>query len=330
MGGIPQSRSVFGTDTLWEREMQKLREMQAEEEAERLRNEGQDPSKPPLSPSKDVPPQLSPSLPTHSQVGTLPVLPAVQRVTVRQAPRNDESDDEDSDDDNEPPTAPAANDAGWDSDDEDGIRQRRAPPPAPLAGHQVDQDEDSEEDLPLAATVGRAAQRLASTSREDDSDEEKPLSTLLQRTQLGIPNIDFDRPKPVAEDDEDDKPLAFRASSFMGSTSVSQVGPVLDDDAPLGMHPDQQSRAQYQMLAAAQAQQQQMMMQAQMMQAQMHNSMYFGAPSVMGSAFLPPVMGPPMMMVPPQIPSPPPIPDPANFSRVDRWRQDVAVEGAPK
>jgi hypothetical protein len=71
------------------------------------------------------------------------------------------------------------------------------------------------------------------------------------------------------------------------------------------------------MMAQAQAQHQQMMM-----QAQMHNSMFFQQP-MMGSGFF----GPPMMMQPQAMaPSLASLHDDAKYGAVDKWRRDVAVE----
>lgn len=72
-----------------------------------------------------------------------------------------------------------------------------------------------------------------------------------------------------------------------------------------------------------------------MMQAQLHNNMFFN-PSMMGSGFFSPSMAGPMMnpmnpmmmmQAPIPVPSPPPVHDTAKFGRVDKWRRDVAVEG---
>ena len=187
-------------------------------------------------------------------------------------------------------------------------------------------DDDSEEDMPLAATVGRALQR-AMSSANDDSDEDLPLSAMLDKAKTSVPPINFDSLSvnhPRNDDDDDDQPLGLRAS-MIPPTSHSFAGNADDDDdKPLAFHPDQQRRTQYQ----AMAQQQQMMMQAQMQQ-----SIFFGAPSMMGSGFFGPSMAPmasPMVMGLQQpMPSPPPAPDAGKFGLVDRWRRDVAVEGQP-
>jgi hypothetical protein len=344
--GISKARSVFGVDTLWEREMVKLHQMEADEEVVKKKQELLDPNSsqrgkgkaPPLlntaAPSSaNLRSPVSPvAFPTSPKTTALPpVLPTVQRVVVREAPRNDQDDEDDSDDDDRSPVgvAPEADFAGWESPDEDGARRQK--PAKSIVHAPVPADDSDEEDLPLAATIGRAAERVGNARSAEDSDEEQPLSQLLQRQQLGIPNIDFDRRSNlgVNDGDDDDKPLALRASSFMGPGGSSTHGVTLDDDAPLALHPEHQRMTQYHAFAQAQQQQQMMqqqMMQAQMVQAQMHQSMFFGAPSVMGSGFMPP-MGGPMMMMPPAPPSPPPMHDPAKFGRVDRWRRDVAVEG---
>ena len=74
-----------------------------------------------------------------------------------------------------------------------------------------------------------------------------------------------------------------------------------------------------------------MLAQAQMAQmaAAAHQSMIFGAPSMMGSGFFgPPMAGAAPMMAYPQLPpTPPPMQDAVKLTRVDKWRHDVAVEG---
>jgi hypothetical protein len=357
--GMLKSRSVFGVDTLWEREMAKLREIEAEEraqaEAAAVRNGVPltvSPSS--LAPPSEAPAQAEPASPP-------PVLPSIPKVTVaRRPPPPAGVDDLDSDSDAEERVQKPiihANDGqeatGWNSSDDEAPRRRtvvaspqrgRAPPAAP--------DSDSEEDLPLVATIGRAAERLARSTVDSDSDEDKPLTALISKVSAEPLNkaadisaqkpnflsIDFDRPaasKSGDDEDEDEQPLGLRASTMLGAGG-SQRSVVVDDDTPLALHPDQQRRTQYAMLAQ---QQQQMMLMQQQQQAQMQmqmmtgmsmpGSMYFGGPpSAMGSGFFNPAMAGPMMMAPPpSIPSPPPMHDAAKYGRVDRWRHDVAVEG---
>ncbi|KIY49181.1 hypothetical protein FISHEDRAFT_65246 [Fistulina hepatica ATCC 64428] len=349
-------KAVFGVDTLWEREMAKLTEIEAreaEEAAERKRlEEEQEAKKKRKKKSKkgskvdlntegtsDVSGSLTPLL-SHSSTSLLappvadlpPVLPDIQKPDSPHslAPGGDES----SSDEDEPPPSPLSRLRSTDdwyagaSDDEDE-QPRRIPGVGPrLVTHAP--DDDSDEDLPLAATIGRVAERasqLQAPAAGDDSDDDRPLSTLVDKAKLGLPTIDFDNlHKSNDDDDEDNQPLGLRASRLMSS---SQTGPSGggndDDDRPLGLHPDQQRRTQY----LAMQRQQLMMQQLQMQQAAaMQSSMYLN-PAMMGSGFFPPPF-PPMMMQPVpamETPSPPPMPDTSKTLRVDRWRRDVAVEG---
>jgi hypothetical protein len=361
---MSKSRSVFGVDMLWEREMAKLKDIEAKENAEvaerrkreeaeqmqskkNKRGKGKDRAK-----ADDGSPSISPVVETEQPRITAepPQLPEVKRGITKgppPPPGPDDSESEESDEEGETPGAAARNrkktaDAGgWGSSDEEDRGPRRTtgvgprnPPPKSKSGLPAPQDSDSDEDVPLAATVQHARQRytVARASAEDDSDEEKPLSTLVDKAKLGLPSIDFDKPplpssSKINDEDEDDKPLGLISSRASMLRSPSNAGPVEDDDVPLGLRPEQQRRTQYQMMAA---QQQHMMM----MQAQMTGSMYFGAsplgpaPPMMGSPFFgPPAPSPMMVMAPPQMPSPPPVHDAAKLNRVDKWRHDVAVEG---
>ena len=356
-------KSVFGTDHIWEREMAKLREMQARErEAAGLSAE---PSASPGPNSDEDPSETSPQPISPRPISQAPsnLLPEIPKVSARKGPPplQDDAEDEESDSDNSaaprrehPKAKKTQDDAEWFSDEEksagpvrtvgSGLRypQRRVDPPsshkakytpAPLA-------DDSDEDVPLAATVGKAAQRAAKAATEEESDEDKPLNVLLDKTKsklfLGVP--ESTQPIKGGDDDDDDQPLGVRASQFNPRANPNQLGRSGDDDeddVPLGLHPEHQRRTQYQMLAQQQLAQQQMMM-----QAQLQNSMMFNQPSFMAPGFFGPPMGMgmgmgPMMgdmsiMVPPMAPgTPPPAQDPAKFGRVDAWRRDVAVEGEP-
>ncbi|KAM6495900.1 hypothetical protein JOM56_008606 [Amanita muscaria] len=332
------SRSVFGVDTLWDREMAKLHEIQAEEEKEkeeqkkRMEQEEQKKKrrKKRKLKKKGLEGDASVDAEAVHQDGVEarvsiepPTLPNIARAT-RRPPKATEEDDDD-DDDNESddqaglPTHAPADDAGqWFSDsDGEGPRRTTGVGPRYLSQRRRApkiEDNDSDEDLPLSMAVNKAAARL---QHPDDSDEEKPLSSLMQKKTGNIPPINA----AVDDGDDDDKPLGLRASTV--ANHLPQGGD--DDDTPLAFHPEQQRRTQYQMFAQQQQQQQQLMM-----QAQFQNSMFFGPPSMYGSGFFaPPVMpAMPMMMQPPiPMPSPPPAQDTAKFGRVDKWRHDVAVEG---
>ncbi|PCH41164.1 hypothetical protein WOLCODRAFT_137228 [Wolfiporia cocos MD-104 SS10] len=365
-------RSVFGVDTLWERELVKLREMEERErleaeEARRLealevpgkkgKSKGKKKGKR-AEPSPSNPLPESASQPVSEPASELQpppspphVLPPIERTTGRRRgppPPVDDNTPEDSESDDDAPIlnrrtimkdAEADEWVAGSSDEEERGRQRTTRPAPrsasanPIAAPRIvpQNDDSSDEDVPLVATIGRAAQRqVLSAGANDDSDEERPLSALLDKTKLTLPPVSLGEsllPGGSVKndgDDEDDKPLGLRVSrAFTASQAISSAGQDADDDQPLAFHPDQMRRTQYMM---AQQQQQQMMMQAQA--AQLHQSMIFTAPSMMASGFFGPPMPPPMMMIP-QIPgTPPPMHDAAKFGRVDKWRHDVAVEGA--
>lgn len=355
---MPKARSVFGVDKLWEREVAKLKEIEAQEklDAEERRKQEEEEAKKAKKKKKgkgkgkepaDLVPFGDSSFTAASNVSaSVPrdpspslALPDIAKVTSTKrrdhVSAGDDTDDESSASEAEPRQSmgsalreKAAD--NWVSDDEGGpvrstgVGLRFPSRPAPLAV-----PEDSDEDLPLSVTLHRAAQKLAipRSHAEDDSDEDRPLSALLDKPKLNIPPIDFDNlpsPSSVAvkreDDDEDDVPLGVRASRFpnsslfSGMSGMSQAGGNADDDdRPLAMHPEQLRKSQF-MLAQAQAQQQ------QMLQAQLYQSMVFNPqPNLM-------MMAPSPMQFAAPAPMPIQTQDAAKFNRVDKWRQDVAIE----
>ncbi|RDB22575.1 hypothetical protein Hypma_010213 [Hypsizygus marmoreus] len=337
---LPGGRSVFGVDTLWEREMVKLREIEAKEkaEAEERRNRGEeedgtkkkkkhkrkDKSKGILTPD---PGSLAAETSPEPRVSMEPpILPDIQRALRRPPPQvpDDESESDQSDD-----AGPSGmqivhpTDVNWhadSSDEDDGPRRTTGTGLRFPSKHGRKRTNDSDEDLPLSVAVSRVGlQPSLLRTGDGDSDDERPLSTLLQKKQTSLPPINFDNLLATNEDD-DNQPLGLRVSRLAPSMHASNINGD-DDDRPLAYHPEQQRRTQYQMMAQQQQQQQ------LMMQAQMHNSMYFSPPSMMGSPFFGQTMMPMMMQPPMPIPSPPPMHDEAKFGRVDKWRRDVAVEG---
>ncbi|KIK65281.1 hypothetical protein GYMLUDRAFT_977899 [Collybiopsis luxurians FD-317 M1] len=341
--GAP-NRSVFGVDTLWEREMAKLREIEAQEAFERERQQAIEETealkKGKKKKSKKGQADASPSqnhsafsLPEHSVKeenppesavsSGPPVLPTIQ-AAIRGPPPVLNDNDSDSEESVEAPAAQSPKVEDWyeqSSDEETGPRRttgvglRYPQKPSSVPQPQVTEDDSDEEDLPLAATIGRAIERTTRLAApESDSDEEKPLSTLLSKVNLSSTNFHSLSPtSPAANnEDDDDQPLGLRASRMLPNSNADGE----DDDRPLGLHPAaEQRRTQYQMMAQHQL----------MMQAQMHNSMFFN-PSMSGF-FQPPPMIIPPMQAPMPIPSPPPVQDPAKFGRVDKWRHNVAIEG---
>jgi hypothetical protein len=365
--GMTNARSVFGVDTLWESEMSKLKEIEAQEvearkaaeareaaeAAKKARKKGKGKVRPTeqvanVSPSGAAQVPLAEAEPRVSMAP--PLLPEIPRNMTRGAPppRGDDDDnDTDSDSDSDAGVQRAQTPqwhAGASDDEGGGAGPLRKPGVGPRypAGHphasssaQQQADDDSDEDVPLSATVGRAVQRatrLGLAPGDDDSDEDRPLSRVLLKKKAtpaaGGLDINFDGVlgKPAAgvgsDDDEDDQPLGLRASRVL-------PGDEDEDDKPLALHPQQQQRrTQYQMLALHQQQQQQQAVAAvqQQQQLAMHASMMFSNPSLMNSGyFAPPMMMP--MMPPPVTGSPPPQQDPVKLNRVDQWRHGVGVDG---
>ncbi|KIJ70579.1 hypothetical protein HYDPIDRAFT_172366 [Hydnomerulius pinastri MD-312] len=373
---ISNGRSVFGVDTLWDREMAKLKEIEAAERAdaaERKRREQEEAERRERKKKKkgkskgkgndltpDVEASPSPDVSVSRVSSEPPMLPAIQKPILRRPPVADDEEESESESDDDVPLAQSTSritDKAADiwvaeSSEEEDEGPRRTPGvgpryPAKTKSPQIPQlsngEDDSEEDLPLTAAAERIAKRatqlppprLLDDDDDEDEDEDKPLAAVLSQSKLSLPNFNFDSLSggrhSTNDDDEDEQPLGLRASRLppmASQVSLAFTGGDEDDDKPLAFHPDQQRRTQYQMLAQAQQQQQ------MMMQAQMQNSIYFGAPAMMGSGFFGPPMGaPPMMMgmgMPMQPPpSPPPVHDAGKYGRVDRWRRDVVVEGEP-
>ncbi|VDB97139.1 unnamed protein product [Peniophora sp. CBMAI 1063] len=375
------TRSVFGTDKLWEREMAKLKEIEAAEAVERAEREAREAVEAEKKQKKrkkkgkkgqeDESLAPAPSAESFAATGeeeaeprvsiAPPVLPDIPRNITRGPPPppgdDDEEEESDSDSDDGPRPSNAAQQTWFAGSSDDGkeasgpvrtvgvgLRYPNRARGARPSGAASDED-DSEEDMPLVATVSRAKQRATRLAGdEDDSDEDAPLTQVLAKRAGSGPapvpsssfNIDFDNlasSKPAAtnadSDDEDDKPLGLRASRIPRGSDD-------EDDVPLGMHPDQQRRTQYAALVQQQqtAQQQQMLMQ----QMQMQQSMMFSNPSLMGSGFFaPPAMMTPAMnmnpmgmsmmpMAPPPSGSPPPIQDSNKINFVDQWRKNIAVD----
>jgi hypothetical protein len=329
--GMPASKSVFGVDTLWDRETARLKEIEAQERVEaeeRERREalqGKKKGKKGKGKGKDLDPSTSSlSLPVAEEppVPRLsadpPVLPAIPKASRGPPPRVDEDEAASESDESAKGISKVQKkptNAWSDSDDEAevpvrttgvGLRYRQG------SLGQKPKDDSSDEDVPLAQVRKTSVRRQAPA----DSDEELPLAALMEKSKLGIPSIDFDKNE---DEDEDDQPLGLRSSRVVLGEE--------EDDKPLAFHPDQQRRTQYQMIAQQQQQQMLMAQQQQQMMAA-HQSMFFAPPSMMGGpAFFGPPAGPQMMMPPMAFPSPPPSQDANKFGRVDRWRRDVATEG---
>ena len=326
---LTASRSVFGVDTLWEREMVKLREIEANEKLEaeerRKMEEAEENKKRKRKKQKrkdNTTIETDSPLLTETEKPVVsaepPMLPDIQRAVRRPPKIPDDESESDENEDAGPSRLPAAS-TSWHagSSDEDvgprritGIGPRYPDKNRRRPSETV--DINSDDDLPLSVAVNRTAQR-ATLHAGDSDDEGKPLSVLLQN-KLSLSAVNFDNllHPDRGQDDDDDQPLGLR---------VSRLGDLGgdDDERPLAYHPEQQRRTQYQVMAQ---QQQQFML-----QAQMQNSMFFSPPSMMAPQFFGPPMMPMMVQPPLQGPSLPPIHDEAKYGRVDKWRHDVAVEG---
>lgn len=339
------ARSVFGVDTLWEREMAKLHEMQALEKIEseqQIRREEEEAKKKAEKEHRrkrkrkgkggsDAPGNEKEQSDAEPRSVIPPLLPDIRQAVRKTSPRP--SDNESTSESDDVAEIAGRNtqgaSVGWhagSSDEEDNkIRRTTGTGPRyPLHARKASdpRPRDSEEDEPLAATLRRTTRFRPPHERTSD-DEDEPLVSVLRKTKItNLPSMDinFDGPPsnaPAGVDDEDDQPLGLRASRLVGSSGAD------DDDRPLAYHPEQQRRTQYQMLAHHQQQQQQ-----QMMHAQLHNSLFFNPPMMGSGFFVSPMMNPMALMQPPiPIPSPPPIHDEAKLVRVDRWRRDVTVDG---
>lgn len=265
---MSKNRSVFGVDTLWEHEMARLKEMEAEERAEvevqRRREEEEEERRKKKKRAKSkgkhnkIPTTSLPKVPSGTRVGSSPpILPVIQKpVLKRPPPVNDEneSESESGDDDYAAPraTSDKAADHWVESSDEDNGPRRipgigsRYPSKAKTSTSQLPQlnNESSDEDLPLTAAAQRVARRasqLEALAIDSDSEEDIPLSAAAARvvqraTQLPRYADDED------EDEDEDKPLvdvlnrAKLSLPSVGSLSHHQFGGDKDEDErPLGL-----------------------------------------------------------------------------------------------
>ncbi|KAJ9114324.1 hypothetical protein QFC22_005776 [Naganishia vaughanmartiniae] len=354
---VPPTRgkSVFGVDTLWEKEVKKLEAqrkverglaLQIEEEQGRKKKGGrkgkrrQGPSHPELELEQEGTRVEDPYTETmHSQgrqdVDIPPSLSLGDLANALEAPFNP-SQGRISDVANPsliPHTNVDVDDWAAGSDDEAGLaaqprrRKRRTVKPVvpEVAGS------DSEDDnVPLAKAFG--VTRAKSRAEESDSSEDEPLSNLKKKVSS--------RTLDVA--DEDDVPLALRRAkkSTVGAAQHTASPAVDEDDMPLAQR---RLRAQGTGMADPHLQQQQhhlaMAMQHQSMMMNPMMSMY-GHPPVMNMG----IMGMPSPMG--MMPGAPPFgafnnnnvsayslphaaaatpPDP----KIDRWRREIeAREGS--
>ncbi len=226
---IPKAHSVFGADKLWEREMERLEVIKAqekvEEEERRIREEAEEAKrakkkgrgKKKHGKHEEIP--VEPASPvedeTRLQAVTQPLLPDITKVSSRRRtapiPVEDDSDDESSASEAGSRPTGARDDAAekWVSDDEEGGKSKI---PGMAGMHSNSQfggsmyanpADDSDEDMPLSMALQRSSKNLMSTRSayqdESDSDEDMPLSTLLSpsKSKHAPPSFDLDHaPSP--------------------------------------------------------------------------------------------------------------------------------------
>ncbi|KAF8507842.1 hypothetical protein BU17DRAFT_71038 [Hysterangium stoloniferum] len=312
---IGGSKSVFGVDQLWERELEKLKEIEAAEsaEAEELRHkEEMKAAKKGKSKTKNKQPvPISPKeIPRMSKVADLPpTLPVIAKATTRREkpPVVEDSDSEiDSEASENEAKVNAARlattQAGWESSDDEGRRKR-------LPVLRVENSE-SEDDVPLARVLQNPSLRPSGS----DSEDEQPLAKVLERksmvTDFQFHDIANQLSTDNNQEDEDDTPLAIRhprASAYL----PSHAGDEDEDDKPLGLQQLPQQQAQLNLVA-----QQNLLQQQQMMM--MQPTMSFGAPSMM-SGYSPFLMSAPTFSVSPALP----VPESQKYQTVDRWRHNI-------
>lgn len=344
------SKSVFGVDTVWEREMAKLKEMQEmqrlEDEAQQAREaekqkrkgkgkKGKGKAEPPASPSALADAASSPNAPELDRMSSAPpTLPTIVPLRDQVPPPASPGESETS----LPPanrrrSVATLHTGGWfagssDGEEESGEKRNSGPGLAPVSGAR---DEDSDDDVPLTQIKVQPV---------SDDDEDAPLSSLAKPKANILPglgsglNLDLAAsmglmPEPASkavnedDSDEDEVPLAIRRQSMMPqSSNKSPADDEDEDDKPLGLRlsqapnsAQQRRQAEYQQMMMMQQQQQQIIMQQQAMRA----SMALGGSTL---SFQPQFarpgsvhsFGAPVFGAP--------MPDP-KLSRVDKWRRGV-------
>jgi len=260
---MSKNRSVFGVDKLWEHEMARLKEIEAEERAEaeaRRRQEEEhekrrkSKKKKGRSKGKGVETTSLPDIPSGTRMGSSPpTIPVIQKSILQRPPLvNNESDSGSESDDDAAPRA--TNDKAADrwvesSDEDDGPRRipgigSRYPSKTKSSAPQLPQlgNESSEEDIPLTVAAHRLVRRasqLEALAIDNDSEEDIPLSAAAARVVRRVTQF----PRNVDDDDDDeDKPLvdvlnrAKLSLPSVNSLSFHQSGGDEDEDEqPLGL-----------------------------------------------------------------------------------------------
>ena len=352
--GNDRHRSVFGVDTVWQREMAKLRK---EEEAERAADKQVNSKRAAGLPTAEdfeldgaLPqtyeddqdedlhhiPLLDGSSVVATPLPVLPPIPSANDMSSRRAQPVDIDDWGASDDENPKPAR--------------RTKRNRAANRLPHQA-QASRNDSSDEDLPLTKAF-KINKRPVASKLDESSSEDEPLAKILVcmlpiacLPLQSLTDIDLQAKKqppvlptiPVVsapsssdgEEEDDDVPLALRRMTMMNLQSGSGDKPDEDDDdIPLAQKHLSAAHAQAQRQSAMfphqqQQHQQQLLYQQQAMFA---NPMAggFGMPPMampmMGMPMMSPYMGMnPSMMSIPQMQPPQ---DPA----IDRWRREVELK----
>lgn len=262
--GLVQSRSVFGVDEVWEKELAKLQIIEAQEKAEKeaqrkleeekkavedakmakktaKKNKGKNKSIENLTAltvtddSKRLGPTNFEEVSPIARVTTEPpLLPAVKPFPAP-APKEESETESESDDPKARRKSRSSNmirstsRQDWLSDDE-------RPKPKPLPRRQpIGADSDSDEDLPLTSALARVKARKDSQQQEvdDDSDEDRPLAAVLNSKSMST--FDFGGTVLAEVVKPESKPIP-RVKPLMRSINQDDSD---DDDKPLGLqHPN--------------------------------------------------------------------------------------------
>ncbi len=350
-----RGRSVFGSDKIWEREVEKLR---LAEEAERAANEAKRAEK--ERRDRKQAKKARKGKGREMDLATEELLerdqPHVEPLASPESAVEDVPQRRSSADLLRDANKPTVGVDDWAaSSDEEGIPARRII--KPVSARQASSDSDS--DVPLSRI--RAKQPMAQISVEQgdsSSEDEEPLSRLMQSASVPSAVSDLtlaDAPlqrgptqasakqlptvlPDTADEDEDDVPLALRRLTLAPRSAEPYASAEDEDDVPLGLRH-----------AAARAQQQGQPTQEQAMALfaaqqhyeQMQRQSMFGAMGMMGMGGMPamayPQIPPAGMMGVPGIPGMPYM-DPAAFGAsmaslhgapaaqdpgIDRWRRQV-------
>lgn len=312
---LPHSKSVFGVDEVWEKEVAKLKIIEEREKAALEEEEAKERAKEAKRAKKgkksrkgkeravepenyDFEPQQElDQAPDISPVKRMPELPPTLQYSPEKAtiPIDDRQDDDDQRDRARSSSKLGVGNWSASSDEEsDGGRRARRRAPKSVAAAQS--ESSSEDEVPLSKQFNLVS-RPAAAESDESSDEDVPLSKL-------VPNARVPPRADLAESD-DDAPLGLRHSA----------PPRDEDDLPLGMQHQNAAQLRYMQqmqMQMAMQQQQQMAMQQQQQEMFMRQSMF------MPSAGIPfPSFDPYAMLAPsqPQV----------QAAGIDRWRREVPV-----